>query len=182
MEALGGVIAYFPNIVSGGQSSHSWLMIIARFTTWAARVLNIGHVPQKRMIPISDTKAKISARGLHKSTGKRMPQNDKAAAMNPKSENAQKVMAMIFALRGVSLGNSHERAGSHLPPFPPRSMYMSAPIAPPWPSPCISSTPVIRISMVCVDMSFTYVEYRYQILSWLGHDIWHDRDPPGLFE
>src|SRR4030042_2098015 len=131
MEANAGVMAYFPNIAIGGQFSQSWVMMTGRFTAWAARVLNIGHVPQKRVMPISDTKANINAMVLHKSTGRRMPQNDNVAAMKPTSESAQKVMAMIFAVRGARLENSHKRAGNHLPLVTPRSMAISAPIAPP---------------------------------------------------
>jgi hypothetical protein len=122
--------------------------------------LNIGHVPQKRMIPMRDTKAKTSASDLHSSTGKRMPQKDNAAAMNPIRESAQNVIAMIFALLGANLGKSHERAAFHLPPLAPRSIYMRAPIAPPWPRPCTSRTAVMRIAMVCDDMSFSYIVTR----------------------
>src|SRR4030042_7007706 len=102
----------------------------ARVTGWAARVLNIGHLPQNSVMPKNEMKANINANVRHSSPGMRIPQNENAVARKPSSDNVQNIMAITFAVLGARLGNNHDRAERHFPPSTPRSMAINAPIAP----------------------------------------------------
>ncbi len=61
--------------------------------------MKVGHVPEKSVIPRTETIEEIRASCLHASPGAaRMPQNDMDAATNPIVKRTQKLLATVLAV------------------------------------------------------------------------------------
>jgi hypothetical protein len=81
------------------------------FIATAPMVLNIGHIPQKRLSPKRETIEKTTASGRHKSEGRTTPRKLREESTNPITASVHTIFAMTLIVVAGSLGKSQERAG-----------------------------------------------------------------------